>query len=563
MYQISIIDRKDLGKVTSTRQLTLKDFKKVILSEYWAPAVFNGRRTITNAIATDFLVLDVDGTATIEKAQEDFRGYAYIIATTKSHTMDSHHFRLILFLNEPIKSDDDFKATFEKTRKIAPYIDVSCKDISRFFYPGTQIIVESQGDSFLVTKSAPRPLPSVSTNIAPEIASKGVLWKSTLQFLLEGAMPGSWHFEMHKAIRNMREQNYTEDEVIEKLEDMCTRSKYSTGTLDKADLKLIQDVFQKRETRYEFEPQALTTTFGESEAFQPIAISASDLLNEAFDYLSDKEQVKGESSGISGIDNLLGGGFRAGEITVLMAEAKTGKNTLYHYLMHKQLKSGLAMGYASRELDPAREVIPNLLSLEFQKSLWTEEITKAVRESAASHVASWNLWFAPGYGYFSLESIRKWFSELTQKGVKHFWMDHLHYMLEEPEEHKHASKLIKELKTIAKQLDIHINLIVQPNKLIEGARLSLNTIKGGSAIGQALDNLFILERIKGHKNISRLRLEVGRHKLCKLGEIFLQYNHETTSFMEVEKEIVVEESMPSLYQNQRIPRTPREWNSIY
>jgi KaiC/GvpD/RAD55 family RecA-like ATPase len=86
--------------------------------------------------------------------------------------------------------------------------------------------------------------------------------------------------------------------------------------------------------------------------------------------------VKGEPTGLSGLDKLLGGGQRLGEVTCWHAEAKTGKNTLWHKLMHLWLsrKEPVAIAYASRELTPESEVLPNLLSLERKENAWLADV---------------------------------------------------------------------------------------------------------------------------------------------------------------------------------------------
>jgi hypothetical protein len=148
-------------------------------------------------------------------------------------------------------------------------------------------------------------------------------------------------------------------------------------------------------------------------------------------------------------------------------------------------------------------------------------------------VAQWPLLFAPGYGYFDPDEIEKWMHTSKERGVNHFLFDHFHYALED-EDQKNCAKLIQRIKTLTKQLDVHMSLIVQPKYLREGQQLGLDTLRGGAAIGQALDNLLILERVKGNQaNISRLKLDQARHKLATLGEIYLMYNKETTGFEEV------------------------------
>lgn len=274
-----------------------------------------------------------------------------------------------------------------------------------------------------------------------------------------------------------------------------------------------------------------------------LVVRASDLLDKTFSYLTDKEKVKGTPTGLTGLDRMLGGGFRLGEVTCWHAEAKTGKNTLWHMLMYMAIEAGIPQGYASRELTPEQEVIPNLLCLKTLENAWNADVAGARKEEWTKAILSWPLYFAEGYGMFSMDDIDRWMDELQRIGVWNFWFDHLHYMLEDPEDHKAASKLIKEIKTRAKQRQVHVNIIIQPNKLMDGQKLSLNSIKGGAAMGQAIDNLLIMERQKAAEgtgnerlNVSKLTLEVARSKLCKPGSIYLQYDPDITTFVEVEKD---------------------------
>lgn len=61
-------------------------------------------------------------------------------------------------------------------------------------------------------------------------------------------------------------------------------------------------------------------------------------------------------------------------------------------------------------------------------------------------------------------------------------------------------------------------------------------------MGQAIDNLIMLERIKkpGIDNISKLTLDVARSKLAKPGYLYLEYDPKTTMFQETEPEAVEE-----------------------
>lgn len=269
-------------------------------------------------------------------------------------------------------------------------------------------------------------------------------------------------------------------------------------------------------------------------------INAVDLFEDMEDYLKNKTKSKGMPTFLEGIDEILGGGKRLGEITALHAEAKTGKNCVWHKMMHMWLEAGIPIGYASRELTPETEVMPNIFSIHFQKNWWDEyhkdRITDAHRKLAIEKAKEWKLYFAKGYGIFDFEALVKWVQEMKNKlGVQYFFFDHLHYLLYNSEDVKEISVFCRNLKQLVKEENIHIDIIIQPRKLMETQRLNLNSLRGGAAIGQAIDNLFVLERVPEYKDISKLTLEVARHKLARSGKsVYLKYDPITTDIWEVQ-----------------------------
>lgn len=267
-----------------------------------------------------------------------------------------------------------------------------------------------------------------------------------------------------------------------------------------------------------------------------VLLMASEFIPSLLTFLKDKDALQGLPTGIAGLDALLGGGKRLGEITIWHAEAKTGKNTLWHKMMHLWLQKNIPIGYACRELSPAEEVLPSILSIHEAKNLRTEDLTEEIATSISKTVAGWPLYFAQGYGFFPLQDIFRWVMAAKASGVRHFWFDHLHYMIEEYDDHKESAFIMQQLKALAKQEQIHIDIIVQPNVLREGQKLSLSSIKGGSAIGQIMDNFITLERVADQENVMKLELKAKRFPLGKLGSIFLKYNAETQDVLEVRRE---------------------------
>jgi len=255
-----------------------------------------------------------------------------------------------------------------------------------------------------------------------------------------------------------------------------------------------------------------------------------DLVKEMLDYLNNKEGMTGESTGIASLDRMLGGGLRLGELTVLNAPAKTGKSTLMHFIIHSMLSRGVDVGYASREMSPGTEVLPNLLSVELGRNMWTQPPNK----TELGKIFKWPLYFSAGYGTIIQSELERYITEIIEQGARYVFIDHLHYLMENPEDFQEVSRLIKAIKTWTKEYNIHAFLVVQPPKLMDGQELGINTLRGGAALGQALDNLLTLERVKEHRNVSKISLPVARHKMAEPGTIYMLYNKDTMRFEEAE-----------------------------
>lgn len=73
--------------------------------------LISGYRTEENAVAGfNLVVIDVDGTATLQSARTLLKNYRYLIYTTKRHTDAEHRFRIVMPINYELQLDaKDFK----------------------------------------------------------------------------------------------------------------------------------------------------------------------------------------------------------------------------------------------------------------------------------------------------------------------------------------------------------------------------------------------------------------------------------------------------------------------
>lgn len=497
---------------------SIEDMATAILETAWSPGVFkDGRRNRDNFISSQIIALDIDSGMTLEEALEKFKTFKHVIGTTRNHRRDKHglvadRFRVVLFTEEPL-TGPEYEAT---TRSfISTYnTDPQCKDASRLFYACNTIVsVNNTGDYVKKVVSLPQ---STQEPIEPlSLEQRGKLARSTIEFLAMGATPGTWNIVLYKAARDFHQNGYSEDEFI----DRATRI---TGYLDNNDLTSIRSAFSKPPTH---EPRL-------AELEEPLIVTSGELALGLMDYLSDKDLVKGQPTYLEDLDNLLAG-KRLGEVTALCAEGKTGKNALWHYLQWLWLQNGVKFGYASRELDPDTEVLPDYLSMEFDSNVRLKPLTDDLVAQYKEKLNVWNIPFAGGRGHFPIDKLEEWVGAMKNMGIEYLFLDHLHWMCSDPEDYKEASNLSRMLKLFARKYQVHIDVIIQPKVLMEGQKPSLTSMKGGSAIGQNIDNFFTLERVPGQKYVSKLSLKAKRSRLAQTGEIYLQYDPQTLKFMEV------------------------------
>jgi archaellum biogenesis ATPase FlaH len=383
------------------------------------------------------------------------------------------------------------------------------------------------------------------TGPAVELAEgeRGDLNKRTLRFLVNGAAGGRWHEEFYQAAMDLKQNGYSYDEAFAKLERI-------TGHLDTShDIPQLDWVWRNGRTG---PPNAPAVEGGASEAAapglppgvdvedeEPLDVRAASLVDELHAYLSDEGLVMGESTGIPGLDVMLcgqvGGGLRPGDLVSLTAVAKTGKSTLLHKMIHSLVSRGIPVGYASREMNPASEVLTDLLSIELKRDIEKATYTP---ESKAHHlgvVSKWPLHFAGGYMNMPLERLKEWVLSLKAQGVTHFFGDHVHLFVDDSEDFKLVANYLRQLKRFVLKEKVNFVMVVQPKNPSPDGKLTMHSMRGGANLNQIFNAILMMERHgERGQNLSRVWLEAARFKLANAGmEIYLQYDRETRDLEEV------------------------------
>lgn len=267
-----------------------------------------------------------------------------------------------------------------------------------------------------------------------------------------------------------------------------------------------------------------------------------DNIEQTVEFLSNRKNVVGDSSGIKLLDEKLGGGFRPHEMTIIHAAAKVGKTTFANQLMFNLLMAGHKVGFASLEMDPMSQIKPSFISMALGKNIRRmegKELVNSISHAITSCPELNNLVFFDRYGVTSASDICDWIDYVhCDLGVNYIFFDHVGYSLEDQSSAKDNSNLAKLLKGMTRKHPIHLFPIVQPPKLQlnykgEMPTLGKETLYGGASWGQALDNLITLQRAPNQEDTLEVRLIESRFPMAKSGSsaVILFYDRETCSLI--------------------------------
>lgn len=257
-----------------TIDASLEALLELIQTSRWSPSTFNKSvRNNRNFKGADLFVLDVDDGMPIDLAITLFKDYNHIIGTTRNHQKEkngktSDRFRVILVLDKPINSGDQYREVFAGCKGRWDFIDGACKDPARYFEPCVKIVsVVMDKTDLIVDEIAVKP-PINSHKTMPAVPSDelGVLSKATLEGLSNGVnTPGSRNAVITKMAADFREQNYPQDVTLKQLLG-CTN-------LDEYEVTKIVEWAYSKEPKYP--PRIPSVAGGESEASKRLQLIAA------------------------------------------------------------------------------------------------------------------------------------------------------------------------------------------------------------------------------------------------------------------------------------------------
>lgn len=258
-FKLSIFEGNEASTNTVSRvaECSLLSAPDIFRTSMCSPFVFKDNiRRAENFISTCFMVFDFDNhELPLERLQERLETWPYnfSILTTKSHTDDCHHLRLIIPLAQDITNPAEYISTWKELQKKFPECDSACKDLARLYFKSTKLIT-SKIDRLLFKPVEPgieekKPITLSLVSSTPEIVvtKKGVIHPLTEKFIKEGAPEGKWHDALVSSCLNLKQNGYS-------LSEACDLLSKPTGYLDQKDMKAIHDCYANRKTREPFIP---------------------------------------------------------------------------------------------------------------------------------------------------------------------------------------------------------------------------------------------------------------------------------------------------------------------
>lgn len=240
--------------------------------------------------------------------------------------------------------------------------------------------------------------------------------------------------------------------------------------------------------------------------------SLNQSIPELIAWLSDERHSHGDSTGWKSIDRLLGGGLRAGEMSIINAFAKAGKSSFINNLIHNLAKAGKKVALASFEMPP-QAIYTSLISIALNiniRNLSNEDRTELINGSQDEYHYLDNIVMLQRFGYTKWEDIEEWAKLMKSiNNIDYLVLDHAGFMVEKMTDAEENQILAKNIKKLTNTLGIHIPVVVQAPKTKDG--LSIQTSYGGMAWAMNADNFITLERSKDNDTELRVKLEAARY----------------------------------------------------
>lgn len=221
---------------------------------------------------------------------------------------------------------------------------------------------------------------------------------------------------------------------------------------------------------------------------------------------AEEKRARLVPTGLWSLDELLDGGFEAGDLVAIGARPSTGKTALGVSMMLNAMRFGYGAGFLSLEM-PTFQIIRRLVSqisevpmtLLKGASLTEEEKIRILEAQNEISILNDRRQLFIESGAMTLSSARSIIKKCADAGCRTVFVDYL--QLIKPDLHsKHRSReqevaeVSRNLKSVAKEFGIIVVAMAQLNKDADGKAPMLASMRESEAIIQDADYVMLLDR---------------------------------------------------------------------
>ena len=331
---------------------------------------------------------------------------------------------------------------------------------------------------------------------------------------------------------------------------------YKIGELGYADELEVDDLIDQAE-QYMF-----TVAKRSSQAFGKMS---KELLQDAFNRIehlhSHKGEVRGLSTGFSGLDQMLSG-LQKSDLVILAARPALGKSALaIDIARNVATKHKVPVGIFSLEMS-TDQIVDRMISATAHTDLWKIRTGKKLTDrdfeniQSAMDALSTAPIFIDDHLTSSVLQMRTMARRLqSEHGLGLLVIDYLQLIQPKSKFDNLAaqvSEISRALKSLARELEIPVLCLSQLSRDIErrGGPPKLSDLRDSGSIEQDADVVMFIQRDAYSEDPvaqSTTQLHIAKHRNGPVGKVELAFNRQYASFQDMEKNI--EEQPPSPYEN--------------
>lgn len=269
---------------------------------------------------------------------------------------------------------------------------------------------------------------------------------------------------------------------------------------------------------------------------------AGDMLFETIQRLERIHENGGELHGLyTGYNDLddLTGGFRPGELIILAARTSIGKTTLALNMAERMALAGTGVAFFSSEMSD-NEIMDRLLAstgridhARIRKGGYTPA-TFAGIHAAAEKIYPTNFWIdsTPNIKFFDLRNKSRL---LRNRGIEIIYVDYLTLIRHgdnRTPRWERVGELSRELKGLARELEVPIVVLSQLNRQAEGQHPTLAELRQSGEVEENADIIMLMHRDRNGKDgqNTETTLQVAKHRGGPTGTVSLHLIETETRF---------------------------------